>query len=183
MTTAHDKLADWILSRGLVECSHLKLQKLVFYCYGIVSALDEGSRAELGEIAFHAWTHGPVNVSLFYRIRGEGLSPRNSPSYSSKATSNLQDVLSVYGHLSAWELREQSHLESPWKETPQSMVINDDTIVNHFRAKFVSGAVRAPEYVSGEWSVNIDGIPARRYTTFGQLAGNIRAITQKAAAM
>jgi uncharacterized phage-associated protein len=174
MTSHHDKLADWILSQGLADCSHLKLQKLAFYCYGIVVALNPGSRAELGEITFHAWKHGPVNVDLYYRFRTEGLVAKSYPSYSLAVTSGLKDVLAVYGKLSAWELREQSHLEAPWRETSQSAVIENAHILEHFRNKFANGAVRAPEYVSGEWSLALDRIPTGAYASFGELAKTLQ---------
>lgn len=170
-------LADWILSRSS-SVSHLKLQKLAFYCYGISAATSPSFKAELGHIAFVAWKHGPVNRELYDRFRDQGASPLQAPphpptSYSPQLAATLTDVLNVYGRLEPWELVKQSHLEAPWKNTPQSATIDDVAIIEHFAQKYRQGQVRAPEYLSGEWSLNLDGIPTYRYGSLSELAADI----------
>jgi uncharacterized phage-associated protein len=171
---AQDKLADWIL-REVPACTHLQLQKLAFYCYGIAASRSVNCRTELGAVSFFAWKHGPVNVETYYRFRGEPAPAAvTHPQYSVEATSRLKDVVTVYGRLSPWELRNQSHLEAPWINTAQSDLIPDEVILDHFRTKFADRAVRAPEYLGGEWSLALDRVPSPSYSSFEELASRLR---------
>lgn len=186
------RLAYWVLGNAQAPITHLKLQKLIFYCYGIAASQAPLFRRELGPIAFHAWRHGPVCQPVYHAFKSAGAAPispeihemQPSSCYPAYLDMALRDVLAVYGHLDAWRLREQSHLEEPWKNAwanGDGALIEDEVTVAHFRRKFWGGAVKAPEYVSGEWSLAIDSIPGRRYETFNQLAEKMRAVSQRAA--
>jgi len=45
----------------------------------------------------------------------------------------IEEVYSVYGQFSAWRLREMTHAEPPWKDTPQSAVIPRADMERYFK--------------------------------------------------
>lgn len=169
-------LADWLKTHA-APTDHLRLQKLLFYCFGAGTAY--GLDAELGDIRFHAWRHGPVNVEVFNEHRGNGretlVATREAPAYSHELTQVLLDVLGVYGRLSAWQLREESHDELPWCETEQSAEISPQFLRDHFRLKFAQGAVRLPRQLVRAWSFDVDGVPLQSWPDLHTLANALRA--------
>src|SRR3954470_14701052 len=109
-------LARWVLRHSGRPVSHLKLQKLAFYCFGAASAYDLDTL--IGDVRFEAWEHGPVNRSVYNEYKAFGATPIDPPStcveYPAEVTRVLADSLAIYGSLDAWSLRQQSHLEEPW---------------------------------------------------------------------
>lgn len=180
------KLAHWIRARLPYRrelLTHLKLQKLAFYCYG--AALGFGVATEVGDdICFEAWAHGPVCRPLWahYRAHGKGpidfLSEADAPTYSPAVEELLLDTLKVYGALQAWSLREESHLEAPWQRAyaAAEKVIPSDDLAAHFRAKFVEGEVPFPEYLLFSSSARLDGIPVRGCASLHELASVVHSV-------
>jgi len=170
MVDAALNLAGWIRGRYpyaiLDPLTHLKLQKLAFYCYGAALAFErDGS---IGRVDFEPWDHGPVNPKVFRELRdykGNPLPPVSGPgvSYDPPTEALLSDVLRVYGVLDAWKLRQQSHLEAPWIDAyrREAQVIPLEEIREHFVRKFRSGRVQTPEYLFDLGSFGLDGIPVR----------------------
>lgn len=97
------KLSDWILSRSPEGLTHLKLQKLVFYCYS--AAVAHGLEAQIGAIELEAWEHGPVSRTLWDEYRGcaaepihyqgqhDGNGGQVAPQYSEELEKVLTDVI------------------------------------------------------------------------------------------
>jgi uncharacterized phage-associated protein len=181
-------LASWIVARVVGrpsrggELTHLKLQKLCFYGYGAL--LAEGLEGEAGRVRFEAWPHGPVSPAVYAAYRARGSAPISEPHgpatvFSSEAERTLDDILNVYGRLSAWALREESHLEAPWiatYEPERSLPIDDEHLRVHFKAKFAGGAgVAFPERLFGSSSFRLDRIPV---PTFGSLRAMSEATTR-----
>lgn len=166
------QLANW-LKDEVVPLDHLRLQKLLFYSFGAAVAL--GLDGEIGEIRFVAWTHGPVNLDVYGQHRGSGRTalPRPNaadvPAYSARLQRLLRDVLSIYGRLSSWQLREESHLERPWKVTPRSQEIDPREFRRHFVSKF-SGRVQMPRYLLRATSFEVDRLPAQSWASLSELA-------------
>ncbi len=166
------QLANW-LKDEVVPLDHLRLQKLLFYTFG--AAVAAGLDGEIGEIRFVAWKHGPVNVDVYRQHRGAGRDPlpqplaADVPRYSERLQVLFRDVLSIYGRLSSWQLREESHLEKPWQETPQSQEIDPRLFRQHFTAKF-SGRVQMPRYLLRATSFEVDGLPAQSWASLAELA-------------
>jgi uncharacterized phage-associated protein len=164
--------------------THLKVQKLAFYCYGAVLAHDLESRLSDWPIQFEAWEHGPVNKELWSEFKSFGGQPIASFPESGVAEPAvediLQDALTVYGALSAWSLRQQSHLEQPWKDAFEQgrTAIHLADMRAHFKRKFAPGAVVAPEYLFGLGSFRIDGIPIQTYPSFKSLAAAVKRAFQ-----
>lgn len=135
-------ICDFQTVEANLNISHLKLQKLVFYCQAFHLALhDEPLFRENVE----AWALGPVIREVYneYKVYGNSvISPSENPE-DDIATSLNRDqiptitaVLSAYGHLSAPALVEKTHRETPWQEAFQKgngTIIKHDAMKNYYR--------------------------------------------------
>lgn len=98
-----------------------KLQKLCYYC-------QAWSLAWTGEPIFQedfeAWSNGPVCPELFHAHKGlfiVALSDiparrESEPALTDEQKETIDCVLEEYGSWEPYELREQTHEESPWKD-------------------------------------------------------------------
>jgi len=115
--------------------TNLKLQKLVYYCQGFALALRD---APLFSDPIEAWEHGPVCPNLYHAFKKyqAGPIPINGDSYTDKLSGEDQrliaDVYGVYGQFSAWRLREMTHQEPPWRDTPLRRVISHEKMRDYF---------------------------------------------------
>ena len=121
MASVHD-VANYILHKGsqvegVGNITNLKLQKLVYYVQGFHTVMLE--KPAFDE-RMEAWLHGPVVPDLYHRVKAFGNSPISVPEDFDEATIDEQsaelidEVLSVYGSFSAWQLRNLTHEETPW---------------------------------------------------------------------
>ena len=101
--------------------SNLELQKLVYYAQGFALAVLDGP---LFPEPIEAWTHGPVVPVLYHEYKGFGSGPIPSPKvldfakYPLDTRALLDEVYATYGQFAAWKLREMTHQEPPWRDTP-----------------------------------------------------------------
>ena len=114
-------VAAYLLSKADIKegdgMTHLKLQKLLYYCQGFALVL-------LGKPLFHneieAWDHGPVVVDVYHVFKKYGdeiiadLGPGNIYTLTDDEKTMINDVYEVYGGYSASRLRNLTHNESPW---------------------------------------------------------------------
>jgi uncharacterized phage-associated protein len=120
MTKAID-ICNWFLASIDREAgdsiTHLKLQKLVYYAQAW--ALAQLNKP-LFEEDFEAWTHGPIVPSLFHQFKDNGWEalpyPDSVPIFNSDIETLLEEVLEVYGNLSARQLENLTQNEYPWKK-------------------------------------------------------------------
>ncbi len=97
------------------DVSNKKLQKLAYYVYAWYLTIYG---RKIVDIQFEAWEHGPVCRKLYNRYRCYGW--KVIPMYKGFVLADdetikfIQSVLNVYGALSADDLEELSHKESPW---------------------------------------------------------------------
>ncbi|HEX4339288.1 MAG TPA: type II toxin-antitoxin system antitoxin SocA domain-containing protein [Polyangiaceae bacterium] len=167
-------LAEWIRGRLATPVTHLKLQKLCFYCYG--GALASGSATDVGHISFEAWAHGPVSRDVWNAYRAYGSAEIEPPGpfddvvrYRPTTEIELNAVLSIYRRLSAWQIRQESHLEAPWVNAHrQQRSLETEEIRRHFREKFYTGKVAFPENLLFSSSLGVDGIPAHTFATLSE---------------
>jgi len=97
--------------------SHMKLQKLVYFCQGYSLALFN---KPLFPETIEAWEHGPVCPKLYKILKAYGSSPITAVvdpdkiklEESEKQLINM--VYSKYGQYSASRLRAITHNEGPW---------------------------------------------------------------------
>jgi uncharacterized phage-associated protein len=87
--------------------------------------------------------HGPVVPDLYHAYKGyaSGAIPRpqdvDFEIYSADIRDLLDEVYAVYGQFSAWKLRNMTHEEPPWKETPNLGVISHAKMKDYFKTQLV----------------------------------------------
>ena len=117
--------------------SHMKLQKLVYFCQGYSLAL-------YGKPLFteniEAWGHGPVCPKLYHLLKGYGSSPITATVDPEKILLHehekflIRMVYNFYGQYSASRLRKITHEYGPWKDTPSSTVISLESMALYFKS-------------------------------------------------
>ena len=110
-------VAKYILSKK-GDMSTWKLQKLCYYAQAWHYTWTE---KPLFRNRIEAWANGPVVVDLYQMHRGKfmvsetDISAGNPGALTPDETDSVDIVLSDYGDKEPYELRELTHLESPWK--------------------------------------------------------------------
>ncbi|MDP9363220.1 MAG: DUF4065 domain-containing protein [Chloroflexota bacterium] len=122
--------------------TNLKLQKLVYYAQGF-------HLAWYGEPLFpepiEAWAHGPVVRPLYFEYQRHGANPLQTPEGFDPGTIDertrqlLEEVYQVYGQYSAWALRNLTHEEAPWKDTPRNAAIPHEAMRTFFADQLTVG--------------------------------------------
>lgn len=115
------QVADYLLSRASLEdgdlISHLKLQKLVYYCQGFHLVMFD---RPMFNAKIEAWEHGPVVRELWFQFNSLGSNSIPAPEHLNRADYSqdelelMDEVFEVYGQFSAWKLRNMTHAEPPW---------------------------------------------------------------------
>ena len=179
--------ASWLANRvqahysalGWSNLTQLKLQKLCFYAAGVAWAHEAG--AEFSALTFEAWKHGPVLREIYCPGGAVPIPPEVEP-FSPATEGHVGDAVTVYGLISPWGLREQSHLEQPWihanaLEKPGSPgKFGHLETSAHFRAKFACGPVRPPEHLVDRGVFVVDGLRfAPEFPSFHALANYVRS--------
>ena len=98
--------------------THMKLQKLVYYCQAWSLVWDE---KQLFEEKIEAWINGPVVPVLFHKLKGyfevhAGSVSGNSSNLNEVQKETVDSVLDFYGEYSSQYLSDLTHMEAPWKE-------------------------------------------------------------------
>lgn len=172
-TTAAMSLAHHVL-KHLGAVDHLKLQKLCFYSYG--AALAAGVDSHLGEVTFEPWKHGPVCREVWDRFKVYKAEIIPTPEGASEFAAAplrdaVNDALAVYGRMTSWAIRCESHLEEPWvRARHDGRPLTNDELREHFSRKFAAGNVTLPAYLAGAASSALDNIPAARFVSLHELA-------------
>ncbi|MDX2267707.1 MAG: DUF4065 domain-containing protein [Bryobacter sp.] len=143
MLTCHD-IANYFLATLDSEAgdlmSNLKLQKLVYYAQGFHLALYD---KPLFDSPIEAWAHGPVVPELYHRFKAYGANAiPETPAievshYGPQVLELLEEVSTVYGQFSATKLRNMTHEEAPWKQTPLGQVISHERMQQFFKTRLV----------------------------------------------
>jgi uncharacterized phage-associated protein len=123
--------------------THLKLQKLLYYCQGFALVL---LGRPLFENVIEAWKHGPVVPDVYHEFKewGNGiitdLGPGNPFALSDEERELIDEVYEVYGEYSALRLRNQTHNEPPWQDAIDR---SDPTITKQALLDFFPSLVNA----------------------------------------
>jgi uncharacterized phage-associated protein len=121
--------------------SNLKLQKLLYYAQGFHLAVY--GRPLFPE-RIKAWAHGPVVPEVYYQLKKYASGPVeiagevDRAQFTQESLDLLDEVYSVYGQYSAAALRNMSHEEPPWKQTPQGNIISHNLMTEFFKTRLVS---------------------------------------------
>lgn len=122
----------------------LKLQKLLYYAQGYALAI---LRRPLFPERIKAWAHGPVIPQVWKEYEGHGgplLRPDLDPlALDPKVRAILDRVYTDYGQYAAWALRNMTHEERPWAETPQNEEIDRALMAEFFTERLRSAASRS----------------------------------------
>lgn len=180
-------LARWIYDNYPYDdaLTHLKVQKLLFYCVGTAMAFDLDG-ALRGDVLFQPWAHGPVNVSVWHEFKDykgapipiEAFDRQVSQRYPESVEQLMKWVLQVYGALDAWRLRRQSHLEQPWIDAYENrrQYLDIREMREYFKKKWTGKTVYAPEHLQDPGTFTIDDLPVIGYRSLQDLAESIYVI-------
>jgi uncharacterized phage-associated protein len=116
-------VADYILAKVDANdgdsITHLKLQKLVYYCQAwYLAYYDE----LLFDNRIEAWAHGPAVWDLWQRFKNRGwqsIDPTKLVTdpfaeLDERQRDMIDEVWAAYGNLSGSDLRALTHSEDPW---------------------------------------------------------------------
>lgn len=141
MESAHD------VAKHIISFSHehgdpvtnLKLQKLLYYAQAWHLALHDeplfGERLE-------AWVHGPVVPPVYGKYKAYWWSPIDvdtaPPSFSENTSAHLDEVMGVYGGLTAYYLERLTHQELPWIKARKGLPPDEASteVIEHEDMKF-----------------------------------------------
>lgn len=133
-------VATYLISKANVDegdgMTHLKLQKLLYYCQGFAIII---LGQPLFENKIEAWLHGPVVVDVYdqYKSFGGNIITVNDEveiELTDDEKDLIDEVYSVYGQFSAWSLRNLTHNEPTWlnAENKIDKIITVDAMQDYF---------------------------------------------------
>jgi uncharacterized phage-associated protein len=100
--------------------SNLKLQKLLYYAQAWHLAIFD---KPVFEEQIEAWVHGPVVVPEYRRFKGWAWQPiqddPEAPALDEALAQHLTEVMDVYGGMTAYQLEQLTHSETPWIKCSQ----------------------------------------------------------------
>lgn len=133
-------VAKYLLSKGDEEAgdtiSNLKLQKLLYYVQGFSLAIND---RPMFKEDIYAWQHGPVVPEMYHEFKQYGAygipKPDNFDPEMIPAEDRdlIDEVYDVYGQFSAWKLRNMTHDEAPWINTPTNCAIRQSDMKSFFK--------------------------------------------------
>lgn len=140
MLTAKD-ISEYFIYKASIDediITNLKIQKLLYYTQGFSLAMFD---APVFKEAIQKWTHGPVIPEIYhlYKEHGAGAIPSiekiDYTKYGEKIVGLLDEIYSVYGQFSGWALRDMTHQEPPWLNTPDGQEISLDLMKEYFKTR------------------------------------------------
>lgn len=107
--------------------THMKLQKLVYYCQCWSLVWDE---APMFPEKIEAWANGPVVRSLYEQLRGEFTVtaddvPGDTQGLSQDQIDTITGVLNTYGSKRSQWLSDLTHMEKPWKKARKGLAVGE----------------------------------------------------------
>lgn len=119
-------VADYIiyeLNSQNIEITHLKLQKLLYFCQ---KESLKNYNLSLFEDDFEAWVHGPVlpKIYKYYACYGWNTIPSNcfKPMLFQQNKNIIEKTLDKYKLMSGRELEDLSHEEIPWLKAREGLL-------------------------------------------------------------
>lgn len=108
--------------------TNLKLQKLLYYIQGWHLGLYD---APVFDDDFQAWIHGPVIPKVFYEYKDEFpwlpiINQLDAVSLPLEIELHIEEVLTIYGKDSCWELELRIHKEDPWLIARKGVLSHDE---------------------------------------------------------
>ena len=149
-------VAQWFLHTE--PMTHKKLQKLLYFSYGIYLAQNNDNPDDLTdslfENRFEAWVHGPVDPAIYALYKNNGinllfLENIEIVSFNQNVMNALNKTMEIYGNYSADELENISHNQAPWINAregltpiePSTKLLSDVDIFLTFRNILLNGQI------------------------------------------
>ena len=169
--------------------THMQLHKLLYYAQG----WSLGSRGvSLFAAEFQAWKHGPVAVNVYPKFADYNAFPipnseaADSPALSGDDRALVESIWLGYGKYAAWQLREMTHNESPWRnargelpeDAPGNTVITDTAMQEFFSLQHQRACKRF--HVSpSELSLRVHDARQGRVQSLDEFRTNLLAATAR----
>ena len=158
-----DQVADFLLLKAREKnkfLTNLEVQKLVYYAQAWHLAYYD---KPLYDDPILAWQHGPVVHSVYKRFKGfkrEAITMAlDSPPVPPREVSNLLcEVIDGYSKYTAWQLRNQTHDESPWilarkgvdKKKNSNNNISHESMIACYRDRYCKSTIGISEVKVGD---------------------------------
>lgn len=143
-------IADWFLSKE--PMTHKKLQKLCYYAQAWSLVLRGTNVAD--DVEFQAWVHGPVNHSLWRKLKEYGNETITTKCGQNKAlepevNALLDRVWDTYGEFTGYQLECLTCSELPWldarkglaKLAPSNRPIDQKKVTSYYQSIYSGGDV------------------------------------------
>lgn len=122
-----NKIVRWFLH--FEPMTHKKLQKLLYFCYGIYLVRNNDNEKNINSILFannfEAWVHGPVIPEIYNVYKNNGVKElyieEEVESFNDNITFILNETINLYGNYSADELEYITHNQTPWKNARKGL--------------------------------------------------------------
>ena len=123
------EIAKWFLHTE--PMTHKKLQKLLYFSYGIYLAQNNENCNKLNNSLFknkfEAWVHGPVDPKIYSLYKNNGinllyLENIETTSFNQHIMNALNKTMELYNQYSADELENISHNQAPWKNARKNLM-------------------------------------------------------------
>ena len=123
------EIVKWFLH--VQPMTHKKLQKLLYFSYGIYLAQNNNIPTELSNRLFknnfEAWAHGPVDPNVYFLYKNTGINLLYIENieniyFDKNIMLALNKTMDIYGEYSADELEIISHNQSTWKNARQNLL-------------------------------------------------------------
>jgi uncharacterized phage-associated protein len=113
--------------------SNLKLQKLLYYAQAWFLALHD--KPLFGE-RLEAWVHGPVVPPVYGDFKAYSWQPiqvSTTPEVGDLLRAHLDEVMDVYGGMSAYDLEKLTHSEEPWLKARRGIEMDQpsNAVISH----------------------------------------------------
>lgn len=125
--------------------SNLKIQKLLYYAQAYCLQIYKKA---LFDDEIEAWQHGPVVANVYNEFKKY---QKNSISFNELKGFNVKQIeddeniaylltfiFKTYGSKGAWDLRDETHKEDPWKNAykeKQKNIINKEDIAKYYNKR------------------------------------------------
>lgn len=147
------KVARWFLHADVM--THKKLQKLLYFSYGIYLAQNNESSEKLEKFMFknnfEAWVHGPVDPKIYSLFKDNGINllyieANEKFDFDKDMLDALNKTMELYGSYSADELENITHRQEPWINARKGLSLiqacsnplSDISIYNTFKMELLN---------------------------------------------
>jgi uncharacterized phage-associated protein len=140
-------VADFVISFAQEHgdpVSNLKLQKLLYYAQAWHLAIFD---RPLFDERIEAWVHGPAVPPVYGDFKQWTWQPIGieiaAPDLGHEISDHLNEIMDVYGELSAYQLEKLTHSEDPWRNArggippdgPSNAIIPHEEMKQYYRAR------------------------------------------------